>query len=169
MTLYLPRTVAAPEQTDNDAVAEEEHGGPVLLVEDNPDVAQATAQLVAQLDYQVRTVGTAGAALELAEQTRFRLIVSDIVMAGSLDGLGLARVLRHTQPDLPILLVTGYSKNAAEAEAEFTVLRKPYQLADLCRSIAKATGEASRPAPGNIVRLQHAKRRSERQHSSDDD
>ena len=169
VTLYLPPTRAAPEQTDNDAVAGEEHGGPVLLVEDNPDVAQATAQLVAQLGYQVRTVGTAGAALELAEQTRFRLIVSDIVMAGSLDGLGLARVLRHTQPDLPILLVTGYSKNAAEAEAEFTVLRKPYQLADLCRSIAKATGEASRPAPGNIVRLQHAKRRSERQHSSDDD
>jgi hypothetical protein len=57
----------------------------------------------------------------------------------------------------------------AEAEAEFTVLRKPYQLADLCRSIAKATGEASRPSPGNIVRLQHAKRRSGRQHSSDDD
>ena len=38
MTLYLPRTVAAPEQTDNDAVAKEEHGGPALLVEDSPDV-----------------------------------------------------------------------------------------------------------------------------------
>jgi hypothetical protein len=39
--------------------------------------------------------------------------------------------LRTRKPDLPVLLVTGYSEAASEASCEFAVLYKPFQLADV--------------------------------------
>ncbi len=118
--------------------------------------------MIAQLGYEVRTASSATTALEATEESPFDLIVSDIVMAGAMDGLGLARVLRHSQPDLPIVLVSGYSQSAAAADIEFTMLAKPFQVADLSRAIAQATGEISAAAGGNVVRLKDVKQRPAR-------
>ena len=79
-------------------------------------------------------------------------------MAGSMDGIALARSLRRRQSDLPIVLVTGYSSSALAAEADFTVLRKPFLLSELSRAVAKALAEARAPDADNVVRLQHARR-----------
>ncbi len=69
----------------------------------------------------------------------------------------LARTLRQSKPNLPILPVAGYSSSAAAA-ADFTVLRKPIQLSELSRAAAKATAEAHAPNAANIVRLKDARR-----------
>jgi PAS domain S-box-containing protein len=158
VTLYLPRAQAATEQVGDDAKAHYLHSGRALLVEDNPDVAEVTAQLVEQLGYQVQTADSAARALELIEHSPVQLVVSDIVMAGPLDGIDLARALRQRWPELPIVLVTGYSNSTTTAEDEFTVLRKPYQLSDLSRAIAKAANEAGSPQADNVVRLRDARR-----------
>ncbi|HEX3537358.1 MAG TPA: hypothetical protein VHU15_11385, partial [Stellaceae bacterium] len=76
------------------------------------------------------------------------------------DGLGLARAIRERNPRLPIVLVTGFSDSAAVAGSEFPVLRKPYRLADLSRTIANAIGDAA-PPPSNLVRLQDVKRNAD--------
>jgi len=55
--------------------------------------------------------------------------------------LKLARVIREKNPDLPILLTTGYSDSMREVRSDFPVLRKPYQLHDLSRELAKLTGQ----------------------------
>jgi DNA-binding LytR/AlgR family response regulator len=86
---------------------------------------------------------------------RFQLAISDIVMAGSMDGVGLARALRQRQPDLPIVLVTGYSSSATAAELEFAVLRKPFELSHLSRAIATATVETDASGGDNVIRLRH--------------
>ena len=65
--------------------------GTVLLVEDNPEVASASASLLEQLGYSVRWVPNAEAALEEIERNGIDLVFSDIVMPGRMDGLGLAR------------------------------------------------------------------------------
>jgi CheY-like chemotaxis protein len=153
VTLYLPRAQAASKQPDTEDVIEPLEGGLALLVEDNPDVAEATWQMIEQLGYRVKSVDDAGAALVLALDASVRLVVSDIVMPGSINGLALARALRERRPELPVVLATSYSNSAAAAEAEFTVLRKPYQPADLSRAIAKAMAEAQPPGARNIVRL----------------
>src|SRR3712207_6997532 len=44
----------------------------------------------------------AAAALEAVRQQDFDLVVSDIVMAGAMDGIGLARTLREAKPKLPV-------------------------------------------------------------------
>ena len=158
VTMYLPRAQTGQAAAAKDAPLQEVEGGAALLVEDNPDVAEVTRQLVEQLGYSVQTAESAEAALALCERVPFNIVISDIVMAGSMDGIALAQALRRRQPDLPIMLVTGYSSSAAAAEADFTVLRKPFLLSELSRAMAKALAEARGPNAGNIVRLQDARR-----------
>jgi CheY-like chemotaxis protein len=157
VTLYLPRASTLSKQADFQGAVEQLDGGPALLVEDNPEVAEISAQMIKELGYDVQIASSASAALELIDRVPFQLVVSDIVMAGSMDGIGLARAVRQRRPDLPIVLVTGYSTGAA-AGMEFTVLRKPYHLSDLSRAMAKAITEVRSPAPSNIVRLHDARR-----------
>ncbi len=156
VTLYLPRAQAGTEVRAAEAPAGADIGGTVLLVEDNPDVAEASAVLLEQLGYEVHRAGDAETALREVDERELDLVVSDIVMAGAMDGLGLARAIRQRHPTLPVLLVTGYSNAVASAETEFTVLRKPYELADLGRAAAKLVAEAQ--PPSNLVHLRDAKR-----------
>jgi PAS domain S-box-containing protein len=137
VTLYLPRTVETahrPQVTDAPAAG----GGSILLVEDNPEVAEVTAAMLDQAGYAVRHVPNADAALGTLETERFDLVISDITMPGHHDGLALARLLRRIRPRLPVLLVTGYSSRAVEAASEFTVLRKPFQSQQLGQAVAQA-------------------------------
>jgi hypothetical protein len=55
-------------------------------------------------------------------------------------------------------MVTGYAEQLSTAENDFTVLRKPYRMAELNRAISKATVEAEGAPAGNVVRLPRARR-----------
>src|SRR5579859_2656963 len=91
-----------------------------------------------QAGYAVHQVADADAAIETLETDRFDLVISDITMPGSHDGLALARLLRRIRPRLPVLLVTGYSSRAVEAAKEFVVLRKPFQFHQLNQAVVQA-------------------------------
>jgi CheY-like chemotaxis protein/anti-sigma regulatory factor (Ser/Thr protein kinase) len=136
ITILLPRreTVAPAKKV---ALAETAGSGTVLLVEDNPDVATVSAGLLEQLGYTVRRVANAEAALRELELDGIDLVFSDIVMPGKMDGLGLARHLKATRPGLPILLTSGYSDAAVNVRGDFPILRKPYEIHELSRAIAK--------------------------------
>jgi PAS domain S-box-containing protein len=153
VTLYLPRShedVATPEP---EAAIDEGGTGRVLLVEDNPEVARASQLMLEQLGYSVRLVSDGAAALAAADAEPFDLVMTDIVMAGGVDGLGVARALSHQKADLPVLLVTGYSDAASRAAGEFTVLRKPFQMAELSRTVARMIADTRQPTPSNVVRF----------------
>jgi PAS domain S-box-containing protein len=136
VTILLPRQEETA-QDNRKVVAEIGGTGTVLLVEDNPDVASVSASLLEQLGYNVRRVPDAEAALREIELDGIDLVFSDIVMPGKLDGLSLARRLRETHPELPILLATGYSDAAADVRGDFPILRKPYEIHQLSQAIAK--------------------------------
>jgi PAS domain S-box-containing protein len=172
VTLYLPRATGAPmkEPGERDIAVDHLQGGTALVVEDNPEVAKVTEQMISQLGYRVQRAESAATALDLAGHMRFQLVISDIVMAGSMDGVGLARALRQHHPELPIVLVTGYSSSATAAELEFTVLRKPFELAHLSRAIAKAMAEIDSSGSDNVIRLRRRTMTApERRRAPDDD
>jgi CheY-like chemotaxis protein len=121
--------------------------------------------MIEQLGYRVQRAGGAKEALELAAGTPFDLVISDIVMAGAMDGVGLARALRQRQPDLPVVLVTGFAGSVTEAELEFSVLRKPFEVSDLSRVMAKAIAEAKSVNADNVIRLRDRRSSTERQRS----
>jgi PAS domain S-box-containing protein len=165
ITLFLPRATEAAQ-----AIAEPNAGpdqgarpsGSVLVVEDNPDVATVSAGLLEELGYQVQVVSGADEALRAIEGgARFDLVFSDIVMAGSIDGLALGRRVRALRPGLPVLLATGYSRAAEAVGGEFAILRKPFQLSELGRAASTLIAEAQgRTDTSNLVPFNRAKRTS---------
>jgi PAS domain S-box-containing protein len=135
ITIYLPKgttqTASGPGQVSLKG------SGTVLLVEDNPEVATVSTGLLEQLGYNVRWAADASAALAELEKDGIDIIFSDIVMPGKMDGIGLAKAIRAKKPEIPILLVTGYSASSPEAGSQFPILRKPYQLHELSRELQK--------------------------------
>jgi PAS domain S-box-containing protein len=137
VTILLPRDRISSQPYDKSEAVAVNGSGTVLLVEDNPEVASVSANLLEQLGYVVCRVPDAEAALRELERNSVDLVFSDIVMPGKMDGLGLARRLREIRPDLPVLLATGYSDAAANVRGDFSILRKPYEIHQLSEAIAK--------------------------------
>ncbi|HEY1414689.1 MAG TPA: MASE1 domain-containing protein [Caulobacteraceae bacterium] len=139
MTLRLPRASSpAAVRSKAQERAPTNPAGLVLLVEDNPHVAEVTTAMLRSLGCDVVTATDGADALRrLDEGEQFDLVLSDIVMPGSIDGLTLGRHLRARYPDLPVLLATGYSR-ASEAPPGVEILHKPFDLQDLAAAVARA-------------------------------
>jgi CheY-like chemotaxis protein len=138
ITMYLPRAYETPVESGLHEHADEHRGAKtVLLVEDNPEVASATTGLLEQLGCHVQCAGSAEAALlALERDPTIDLVFTDIVMPGRMDGLALARAIGEKRPGLPVLVTTGYSDALRDVSREFPVLRKPYQIGELCRAFS---------------------------------
>ncbi|WP_334161975.1 PAS domain S-box protein [Phenylobacterium sp.] len=148
ITLYLPRTELQPTADLSAPAPAAPEGVNILVVEDNPEVAEVVAGLLEQLGNRTHVVNSADAALKaLANGDEPDLVFSDIVMAGEMDGLALARRLRAERPDLPILLATGYSQAAEAMGDEFPILTKPYRLPELSRAVGAVLARRTMPAP----------------------
>jgi len=140
VTVYLPRShaaVAAPSpRDDGQYIAAEPQT--VLVVEDNADVRNVAVSLLDELGYRTIEAETAPAALDvLASGQDVRLVFSDVVLPGQIDGLALAQTVRVKYPHIPVVLTTGYTK-VFKTDPEFPLLRKPYQMAALGRVIHDA-------------------------------
>ena len=147
VTLYLPRAGQIAGATpgrggDQDLPTGHER---VLVVEDNAEVKDIATTMLEKLGYRTVARETAAEALEvLAKGEAFDLVLTDIVMPGPLDGLGLAHKLKVQRRDIPVLLTTGYAKAATEPFTEFPILRKPYTLSALAHAVRR-TIDAAEP------------------------
>jgi two-component system NtrC family sensor kinase len=119
----------------------------VLLVEDNPELASSLAASLEESGCSVTPVGSAQEAerLALAAGSGFDVVLSDIVMPGA-DGIALANRLRKRKPDLPVVLITGYSREVRQAvDIDMEVLAKPCSAQELLGALSRAIA-AHRPA-----------------------
>ncbi|MGG5817947.1 ATP-binding protein [Falsiroseomonas sp. HW251] len=124
-------------------------GAPVLLVEDEPPLLRLAERALRRAGFEVMTATSAEEALEMLDTQAVKpaALVSDVVMPG-LDGLGLAARLRERDPDLPVLLVSGYAEAALGrdlAAEKLRLLPKPYGLSDLVAEL-RAILPADAPA-----------------------
>jgi PAS domain S-box-containing protein len=139
ITVYLPacseKDIAGREIAAKDAARSQRPT--VLIVDDSAEVAEVTSSLFERLGYNTDYRDSADAALKcLAEGGKIDLVFSDIVMPGTIDGVGLAREIRSRYPNLPVVLTTGYSDAAQAAPADLKILRKPFDTVTLRGFIA---------------------------------
>jgi CheY-like chemotaxis protein len=141
VTLYFPPAgaPAAPAAAETQAPSPPPSGAgaaTVLLVDDNEEVRATTATYLRDGGLSVIEAPDAAAALRLLTASAVDAVVSDIVMPGELDGMGLAEAIRASRPGLPVLLISGFSQRAADAHARgFPVISKPYSMPDLERRL----------------------------------
>ena len=114
-------------------------GKPLILVaDDEPSILQYIKHVLQLANYGVITATTVEEAWKILErQPEIALVLTDIVMPGSVDGVELAQRIHQLDPDLPVLFVTGAlseldSRTAIMIEKHL-LLRKPFfpkQLVD---------------------------------------
>ncbi|GAA4032713.1 hybrid sensor histidine kinase/response regulator [Sphingomonas rosea] len=125
----------------------ENRGKPVehlLVVEDSAEVLELAIEILEAAGYRVTTADSGEAALRLfekAEPGTFDLLFTDLVMPGGINGLMLADEVRARDPDIGILLTTGYNEELVIAGPDRhhkDVLGKPYRRAELLDRVRQA-------------------------------
>ena len=131
----------------------------VLVVDDQPDVRDVAVAHLEGLGYQVVQAACGTAALGLIGNGHaLDLLIADYAMA-EMNGIELARVARARRPDLPIVIMTGYSEvGPIDREIpDAVLLKKPYRLGDLSGAVEQALLRRERdPSRGQVVPLHRA-------------
>ncbi|MBK8906646.1 MAG: PAS-domain containing protein [Rhodospirillales bacterium] len=132
-------TPSAPQTAPN--------GDLVLLVEDDDKVRAVVRRQLMTLGYHLIEAANAEEALELLRNVRdLTMLLTDIVMPGSMSGVDLGRAAKSLKPDLKVLLMTGYAGQDRMRELEdasFPLLQKPFDQQQLAAAIATASATAT--------------------------
>lgn len=119
--------------------------GTILLVDDEPRVLEVGAQMLKRLGYHVISAGSGAEALKLyaARGDDVDLVMLDMVMPG-MSGSQVFDGLKALNPDVDVLLSTGYSLDERNAEGLTEGCRgyvlKPYSLSELSVKIREILG-----------------------------
>jgi CheY-like chemotaxis protein len=129
----------------------------VLLVDDEELVRIGTAEMLVDLGYSVVQASSGVEALGIlrSSSVEIDLLVSDYLMPG-MNGADVAREARKVRPNLPVLLVTGYTNLTQGPGADLPRLAKPFRQAELASRIADIV-EVARMRD-NVVQLPGARR-----------
>lgn len=141
--IVLPSAISQPSSSDPSAgsvtadLAQSKNK--LLVVDDDADVRLMMADYLRDLSFEITEAGSAPEALEKFSQDKFDLIITDIVMPGALDGVGLARAIKESNPDLPVILVSGFNSAEGDLSASgWKILKKPFELERLGAAVSEA-------------------------------
>ena len=117
------------------------HKPRILIVDDEPKMAEAAALALARSGYLCETCASGESALAAYRERGADLIITDQRMPG-IDGLTLMRRLKQIEPSLPVILITAYGVIAAAVtaiqEGAFDYIAKPFDNAELRHTVARA-------------------------------
>ncbi|GLO69126.1 hypothetical protein MACH17_06430 [Phaeobacter inhibens] len=141
--LTLPRgsDLSLPKAAAPDTPLEKGAGETILLAEDEPDLREMTRDMLVTLGYQVLLVGSAQQALELLRDSNpFDLLLTDVVMPGSIGGFELANRIRQVHPGMPVIYTSGFTGYTPDEMGPVTapLLQKPVNPRDLAAALAAA-------------------------------
>jgi FixJ family two-component response regulator len=131
----------------------------VLVVDDEPTVADTLTLILLRAGFAARGVYSAKAALEVARDAEPAFLLSDVYMPG-MSGIELAMALSAEFPKCKVLLFSGHAAAADLVEAraagyDFPLLAKPVHPAEIVRYISKCLrGGESAAAEGDHSRAQ---------------
>jgi CheY-like chemotaxis protein len=136
--LYFPRYIGrqpALQQSMDVHVPRASQGEVVLVVEDNDDVRNYSASVLAELGYKVLEAAHPDQAEQLLRGSqRIDLLFTDVVLPGK-SGRVLADLARQLRPEVPVLYTTGYSRNAivhqGRLDADVNLITKPFTFDQL--------------------------------------
>src|ERR1700754_364485 len=158
VTLLLPvatRQATGLSSASAQTPQQEPDSGPplrILAVDDDSLVRETLCALLKDMGHVVVSAGSGMDAL-MAFQTlgKFDLLLTDFSMPG-MTGSELADALRALQPDLPVVVATGYAEAPAIPDPAVTRLSKPFNRTALASAVSATRAWLGRrgamPSPG---------------------
>ena len=118
----------------------------ILIVEDDADVCWAAERVAARMGYEPVAAENGDEALRLIRSNRFLLALVDAKLP-DIEGIEVAARLRARQPDLRVVLISGYFYADDPSVREWIesgliqgFVSKPFELSDLRRTLSGAVG-----------------------------
>jgi len=141
--IYLPRQIGGSvdaedeaEQNGTNAIGTES----ILLAEDDDALRTYTSEILRELGYRVLEANNGETALRiLAADAAISLLLTDVVMPGGFNGRQLADEAKRRRPDIKVLFMTGYTRNAivhhGRLDAGLHMIGKPFSFAELAACV----------------------------------
>lgn len=108
----------------------------ILVVEDEVLVRMLLAERLRQAGYSVVEAANAHEAVEvLRHSPHVKLVVSDVRMPGSMDGVELARLVKSEYPNIKVMLASGHL-SAMDWVTHDGYFRKPYEFEKIIEHIS---------------------------------
>jgi PAS domain S-box-containing protein len=145
--IHFPSAWAAPAPAERVPEPKPRGGSEtILLAEDDAAVRRLTRQVLERHGYSVLEASDGMEAMKLWEKNigTVKLLMTDLVMPGGISGQQLARSLQEENPELKIILISGYSAEIAgkdlEVHAGELFLQKPCSQNQLLDAVRRALG-----------------------------
>ncbi len=139
VSLYLPilasHDLDLEMRADTPAAATPARALRVLLVDDEEFLRRVAVRMVSDMGFTVLEASSADEAQALLQRESVDILLTDIAMPGTLDGVQLATWVAQQMPHVHIILTTGYldDKRRDAIAPHWQVLEKPYRREDLSR------------------------------------
>lgn len=142
--LYLPRHLGASETAGVapalSQMVRATQGQTVLIVDDEPLVRMLVTDVLRELGYAAIEAADGPAALKILRSVvHIDLLITDIGLAGGMDGGQIAEAARNLRPEVKVLFITGFAEKAVlrhgHIEAGMSVLTKPFALEALASRV----------------------------------
>jgi DNA-binding NtrC family response regulator len=108
--------------------------GRLLVIDDEEDVREMLEFILVGEGFEVVTVESGLAAIEVAHARGFDLAITDMRMLG-INGIETLTALKQIDKSIEVIVVTGYASEQTAAECmrrgAYGYLNKPFELADL--------------------------------------
>ncbi|HEX6322187.1 MAG TPA: response regulator [Vicinamibacterales bacterium] len=116
----------------------------ILIVDDEQGVRDLLSRALSGGEYDVDVAPDGRTAVEQLRTVEYDLLITDLKMPG-MDGLSVIREARRIFPELPVIIITGYSTEASAIEAinlgVSGYITKPFRLPRILAAAQKALGE----------------------------
>jgi PAS domain S-box-containing protein len=139
-SIYLPRTMNASRRSGAASVVAGTGSERILLVEDEDAVRRVARRALELHGYQIIDASDGSAALKLADENQFDLLLTDVMMPGML-GPALATEMRRLYPEMPVLFMSGHSDEIVRdglLDPATPFLPKPFTPAQLAQKVRDA-------------------------------
>lgn len=128
----------------------------ILLIEDDPSFRATLHELLSEFYPVVEGAASAAEAVALAQKRAFHLLITDIRIAGQVDGVGALEAVKAIQPRIRSIIMTGYADldvpiRAARVHAD-DYLQKPFSLSAFLQSV-RSVLEREAPFRGFFQKL----------------
>lgn len=153
ITLYFPQAARIPD-LDTDAVISLDTNRRlrILLVEDDVAVREHATRLLEDMGHEVRACVDGGQAKKALSEQRFDLLFSDIGLPGDTNGPDLAKFAHGIDPDIAVVLATGYApEQVLDKASEHHVVMKPYDAEQIRTALANARVKSTRTAMSILI------------------
>jgi DNA-binding NtrC family response regulator len=150
-----PRGQMRPERRAVEVAKQERAGRPrVLLMEDEPSLAQGLKMVLSKQGYEVELADTGLRALGSLGTKNFDLLVADLMLP-DVDGMEVLRTVKETKPETQIIVITGYATVPTAVDSmklgALDYLPKPFTMDEFMGAVGKAAKMKAEALPALSV------------------